>query len=130
MVNLEDILARLSRSLVGCRVAAVGSMDGLLVERHPAVGEGPAAQQAPGAAELDHVAADITSGLSLLAGEVSAQLGSRIDELIALGENGGYLARRVDDDLFCFVMVNATADLGSVRREVEAACRALRGALA
>lgn len=129
MINLEDILARLASGLVGCRVAAVGSMDGLLVERYPAEGEGPAAQQAPGVTELEHIAADITSGLSLLAGDVSNELGSRIDELIALGENGGYLARRVGDDLFCFVMVNATADLGSVRRDVEAACRELKAVL-
>ena len=130
MTNLEHILGRLATRLVGCRVAAVAAMDGLLVERYPAEGEGPEVQRAPGAAELEHVAADLTSSLSLLAGEISRQLGSRIDEVIALGESGGYLARRVGDDLFCFVMVNANADLGSVRREVEGVCRELAAVFA
>lgn len=130
MTNLEDILARLVSKLVGCRVAAIGAMDGLLVERYPAADDGPVQQRVPGAAELEHVAADLTSGLTLLAGEISTQLGSRVDELIALGESGGYLARRVGDDLFCFVVVNANADLGSVRREVEAVSRELAGVFA
>jgi predicted regulator of Ras-like GTPase activity (Roadblock/LC7/MglB family) len=125
VTNLEDIVARLVSRLVGCRVAAVAAMDGLLVERYPGVADGPEGQQLPGAAELEHVAADLTTSLTLLAGEISRQLGSRVDELIALGDSGGYLARRIGDDLFCFVIVNATADLGNVRREVEAVSREL-----
>lgn len=125
MTNLEDILARLASRLEGCRVAAISAMDGLLVERYPAPAEGPEAQLAPGAAELEHVAADLTTGLTLLAGEISRQMGSRVDQLMALGETGGYLARRVGDDLFCFVLVDGSADLGSMRGEVEDACREL-----
>lgn len=106
-------------------MAVVATMDGLLVERYPATSEGNDAQRSVGGSELEHVTADMTSALLLLAGQISHQLGSRVDELIALGESGGYLARRVGDDLFCFVLANASADLGSMRSEVEAVCREL-----
>jgi predicted regulator of Ras-like GTPase activity (Roadblock/LC7/MglB family) len=76
------------------------------------------------------VAADLTTGLALLAGEISNQMGSRVDQLIALGETGGYLARRIGDDLFCFVLVDGTADLGSLRDEVEEAARELAAVFA
>jgi len=109
-------------------VAAIAAMDGLLVERYPGPGEGPTAAPAPGGAELEHVAADFTSGLTLMAGQISQQMGSRVDQLMMLGETGGYMARRVGDDLFCFVMVDGTADLGSMRDEVERASRELAGA--
>ena len=125
MTNLEDILAGLAARLSGCRVVAIAAMDGLLVERYPGPSEGPDSQVSPGATELEHVAADLTTGLALLAGEISSQMGSRVDQLIALGESGGYLARRIGDDLFCFVLVDGTADLGSLRDEVEEAAREL-----
>ncbi len=130
MTNLEDILARLVSRLGGSRVAAIAALDGLLVERYPGPGEGPQGQEATGAAELEHVAADLTTGFTLLAGEVSTQLGSRVDQLIALGETGGYMARRVGDDLFCFVLVDGSADLGTMRDEVDAACRELAAVFA
>ncbi len=130
MTDLEDILAGLWSRLHGCQVAAVVGMDGLLIERHPAPTDQGSLRQSPPDSELDHVAADLTSSLTQVAGEMSRQLAGRIDELIALGENGGYLARRVGDDLFCFVMVNASSDLGSVRREVEAVSRELLTAFA
>lgn len=125
MTNLEDILAGLASRLEGCRVVAVAAMDGLLVERCPGPNEGPENKVAPGATELEHVAADLTTGLTLMAGEISRQMGSRVDLLMALGETGGYMARRVGDDLFCFVLVDGTADLGSMRDEVEQTSREL-----
>lgn len=128
MTNLEDVLARLWAQLPGCRVAAMVGMDGLLVERHPEAGEAEALASAPDTGAVEYVAADLTTVLTLVAGEMSRQLGSRIDELVALGNAGGYLARRVDDELFLFVMVGASADLGAVRREVAGVCRELAGA--
>ncbi|HET9028434.1 MAG TPA: hypothetical protein VFN07_12970 [Trueperaceae bacterium] len=130
MTDLEDILARLWAQLPGCRVVAVVGMDGLLVERHPVDGQAAELRSAPDADELEHVAADLTSVLTLVGGELSHQLGGRVDELIALGEAGGYLARRIDSELFVFVVVGASADLGAVRRETAEVCRQLAGAFA
>jgi predicted regulator of Ras-like GTPase activity (Roadblock/LC7/MglB family) len=125
MTNLEDVLAGHWAQLPGCRVAAVVGMDGLLVERHPSVDVGVAFGSAPGGDELEYLAADLTTAFTLVGGELSKQLGSRIDEFVALGESGGYLARRVDANLFLFVVVGATADLGVVRRAVAGVCEQL-----
>lgn len=130
MTDLEDILARLWSQLPGCRVVAVVGMDGLLVERHPVGSQAGELRSAPDADELEHVAADLTTVLTLVGGEMSRQLGGRVDELVALGETGGYLARRIDDALFLFVVVGASADLGAVRREAADVCRELAGAFA
>lgn len=126
-MNLEDILAGLVSRLDGCLVVGIAAMDGLLVERYPGPSEGPVGKVAPGATELEHVAADLTTGLTLMAGEISRQMGSRVDLLVALGETGGYMARRVGDDLFCFALVDGTADLGSLRDELEQTSRELAG---
>ncbi|MFA5569411.1 MAG: hypothetical protein WC972_12280, partial [Trueperaceae bacterium] len=79
---------------------------------------------------LERVAADLTSVLTIVAGEMSQQLGARIDELVALSESGGYLARRVNEELFLFVVVGASADLGSVRRLAAEVASELTGAFA
>lgn len=130
MTNLEDILARLWTSVEGCRVAALAGMDGLLIERHPAPAAAGGLRQAPEPEDLAHVVADLTSVLFIVAGEMSRNVGGRVDEVIALGEHGGYLARRVDDELFCLVMVGATADLGNVRKQAEQTARELAVAVA
>lgn len=130
MTDLEDTLAKLWAQLPGCRVVAVVGMDGLLVERHPPDGGAVELHSAPADSDLEHVAADLTTVFGVVAGEMSRQLGGRVDELVALGEEGGYLARRIDDELFVFVIVGPTADLGSVRREAAEVCRELAGAFA
>jgi len=130
MTDLEDILARLWAQLPGCRVVAVVGMGGLRVDRHPVDCHAAELRSGPDADELEHVAADLTPVLSLAGGELSHRLGGRVDEVIALGEAGGYLARRIDSELFVFVVVGASADLGAVRRETAEVCRQLAGAFA
>lgn len=130
MTNLEDILARLWTNVEGCRVAALAGMDGLLIERHPAPAAAGTLRQSPEPEDLAHVVADLTSVLSIVAGELSRTVGGRVDEVIALGERGGYLARRIDDDLFCLVLVGAGAELGNVRKQVEQTSRELAVAVA
>lgn len=130
MTDLEDILASMWARLPGCKVVAVAGMDGLLVERHPSDAQAAELGSAPDEAALEHVAADLTTVLTLVGGEMSRQLGAAVDELVALGASGGYLARRIDPELFLFVIVGASADLGSVRREAADVCGRLAGAFA
>jgi len=120
MTDLEDILARSWARIEGCRVAAVAGLDGLLIERHPNPASEPALYSGPDAEELDHVVADVTTLFGVVSGAMSKQLGSQVRELIAIGETGGYLAKRIADDIFCLLLVGAGADLEALRREAEA----------
>jgi len=130
MTNLEDILTRLWTSVGGCRVAALAGMDGLLIERHPAPETAGALHQSLSPEDLAHVVADLTTVLGVMTGEMSRHVGGRIDEVVALSEHGGYLARRVGHDLFCLVVVSASAELDNVRRQVEQTARELAVAVA
>ncbi len=130
MTDLEDILAQLWSRVEGCRVAAIAGMDGLLIERHPRPNNEPAGYAGPGTAELDAIVADGTSVLSITAGELSRQVGGRVDEVVAIGPAGGYLARRIGDELFCVVMVGPGTDLGNLRRQAETVSAGLQVELA
>jgi predicted regulator of Ras-like GTPase activity (Roadblock/LC7/MglB family) len=128
MTDLEDILARSWARIEGCRVAAVAGLDGLLIERHPNPASEPALYSGPDAEELDHIVADVTTLFGVVGGSMSRQLGTPIRELIAIGESGGYLAKRISEDIFCLLLVGNGADLENLRREAEAISRELSAA--
>lgn len=130
MTDLEDILARSWARIEGCRVAAVAGLDGLLIERHPNPTSEPALYSGPEADELDHIVADVTTLFGVVSGSMSKQLGTQVRELIAIGESGGYLAKRVSDDIFCLLLVGSGADLDNIRREAEVISRELNSAFA
>ncbi len=130
MTDLEDILAQLWSRVEGCRVVAIAGMDGLLIERHPRTNNEPVDFTGPNAAELDAIVADVTSLLTVTAGELSRQVGGHIDEILAIGPAGGYLARRIGSELFCLLMVGPGTDLANLRREAEAVGSGLQVELA
>lgn len=125
MTDLEDILARSWARVEGCRVAAVAGLDGLLIERHPNPASEPALYSGPDSEELDHIVADVTTLFGVVGGAMSRQLGTPVRELIAIGEAGGYLAKRISDDIFCLLLVGSGADLDNLRREAEVISREL-----
>jgi len=128
MTDLEDILARAWARVGGCRLVAVAGMDGLLIERHPVKDDDPALAAAPSAAALEHVVAEVTTLFGVTSGAMSRELGSPVTELLALGETGGYLARKVTPDLFCVFVTGPSADMANVRAEAEVLARELSGA--
>ncbi len=130
MTDLEDILAQLWSRVDGCRVAAIAGMDGLLIERHPRQNNEPAGFAGPSAAELDVIVADVTSLISITAGALSRQVGGRVDEVVAIGPTGGYLARRIGSDLFCLLIVGPGTDLANLRRQAETVSAGLQVELA
>ncbi|HEX7002325.1 MAG TPA: hypothetical protein VF164_11590 [Trueperaceae bacterium] len=129
MTDLEDILARSWAHVEGCRVVAVAGMDGLLIERHPAKDDDPVLAGAPEPETLAHIVAEVTTLFGVASGAMSRELGSPVSELVALGETGGYLARRINPDLFCLFVTGPSADLTNVRSEAEELARELTGAL-
>lgn len=126
---MEEMLERLHTRLPGCRIAAIVGMDGLLVESYPELDSVRNTMFSMPTAGLQHVASDLTSAFQLLAGEPSKHLGDRVDEVLAISSAGGYVARRFGDELFCFVIVNATVDMTRARRELEAVTRRLASEL-
>lgn len=128
MTDLEDILARSWARIDGCKVAAVAGLDGLLIERHPNPASESALYSGPGAEDLDHIVADVTTLFGVVGGSMSRQLGTQVRELIAIGESGGYLAKRISDDIFCLLLVGNGTDLETIRREAEAISRELSAA--
>ncbi len=128
MTDLEDILARAWTHVDGCRVVAVAGMDGLLIERHPAKDDDSVLAGAPEPEALAHVIAEVTTLFGVTGGAMSRELGSPVSELVALGETGGYLARRVSPELFCLFVTGPSADLTNVRGEAEVLARELSGA--
>lgn len=130
MTDLEDILARAWTRVEGCRVVAIAGMDGLLIERHPSPTDEPAAYSGPEAETLEHLVADITTLFGVTAGAMSKELGNPVTELVALGESGGYYARRIDEELFCLMVAGAGSELENVRREAAALARDLSVAFA
>ena len=119
MTDLEDILARAWSRVGGCRLVAVAGMDGPLIERHPGKPDDPTLAGAPEAETLEHVVAEVTTLFGVAGGAMSRELGSPVTELVALGEAGGYLARRVSPDLFCLFVTGASAYLSNVRSDAE-----------
>lgn len=130
MTDLEDILARAWTRVEGCRVVAIAGMDGLLIERHPSPSDEPVVYTGPQAEALEHLVADLTTLFGVTSGAMSSELGTPVTELIALGENGGYYARRIDAELFCLLIAGAGSDLENVRREGESLSRELSVAFA
>ena len=106
----------------------VGEIWGCQVVVSNRIQDDPALAGAPAPEALEHVVAEVTTLFGVTAGAMSRELGSPVSELVALGETGGYLARRVTPELFCLFVTGATADLANVRSEAEELARDLSGA--
>ena len=100
-------------------MAAIGSMDGLIVEQHPAPGRDLAAT----AAELTHVLGGVTRALAapLDAGATR--------ELMITTERGLAFVRMVTPELYLFVAMDPSGNLGKARLRAEEAAEGVVGLL-
>lgn len=119
MDDLEGILRDLVAAVPGAEVAAIGSMDGLLVERHPEDG----ADLATAAAELTNVLIGLRRALgdALEAGETQ--------ELSVVTEARRAHLRVVTRDLYLVVLLPPTAEPAEVRPAADAAAERVRALL-
>lgn len=105
MTELDEILAGLTDQVDGAVAAAVGGMDGLVVE------------QAGGAREeLDAFVAELTNVLTAS----NAALGRRLDggalqELILSAERTIAYVRVLNRDLYCVLVLEAGGNIGKAR---------------
>jgi predicted regulator of Ras-like GTPase activity (Roadblock/LC7/MglB family) len=103
MESLEAILARLVEGVPSAELAALGSMDGLLVEQHPPFGRDLAAA----AAELTNVLVGVgrAVGRHLELGDTS--------ELVVVASGGRALVRSVTPDLYLLLLTSREGDAGA-----------------
>jgi len=119
MQEFDKILAQLVNNVDGARSAAVGGMDGLLIEQYPAQGEDLAAL----AAEQSNI---LNSTQSAYASTLSSQ---GLREIIVVTDNLIGYTRLLSDELFCIIVMDAAGNIGKARIYTEQAAPQILDAL-
>lgn len=113
MNELDEILALLVDQVDGAQVAAVGGMDGLLVEQYPAQGR-----------DLSATTAELTNLLTATRTAYSGTLDAgEIHEVIVTAEQVIGYTRLLGDDMFCLIVMNPGGNIGKARLYSEEAAR-------
>lgn len=119
MTELEETLNRLMRHVPGATFAAVGGMDGLLVEQAP-----------DDRAELPEVVAEWTTVLSILRRTVEQLLdGGAVQQLALDAEDLSAAIWIVSEDFYCVVVGRIPIDLQASRLAAREAVASIRQAL-
>ena len=105
MTELDDILAGLTDQVDGSVAAAVGGMDGLIIE------------QAGGArAEMSAFVAELTNVLRAGNAAMNERLsGGNLQELIMSSEHYVAYVRILSDALYCVLLLDAGGNIGKAR---------------
>ena len=105
MRELDDLLKFVVTNVDGALFAALGSVDGLLVEQYPADGQ-----------DLSAYTAEITNVLNALVRlNATGFEGGTFKEVMATGERLISFTRRLDDELFLMIVMNPSGNLGKAR---------------
>ncbi len=113
MTDLDEILAFLVDNVDGALVAAVGGVDGLLVDKYPDEG-----RSLTGAtAELTNV---LLSARSIFSDYLEA---GPLSELILTSDSTIVYLRSLNDAFFCLILMNASGNIGKARLYSEEASR-------
>lgn len=111
MQELDQILAYIVDNVDGATAAAVGGMDGLLIEQYPPQGQ-----------DLSPLTAEQTNLLTHTRNAFSqAVSGGAIKEVIVTTEQLIGYTRLLDDELFCLVLLEPGGNLGKARLYSEGA---------
>lgn len=122
MRSLEEILDRLLAQSDGGLAAALGGMDGLLVEQRPAGG---------GDGDLSIAVAELTGALADLRRAVTDALqGGPVTAVEVRSERVRTLVRHVSSDHYLMLTVHPAADVGLAERALNEATDAVRALLA
>jgi predicted regulator of Ras-like GTPase activity (Roadblock/LC7/MglB family) len=105
MTELDEILAHLVDNVDGTVVAAVGGMDGLLVEQYPQNGHDLSATTA----ELTNV---LNSSRTVF---MQSFEGGDLKEVIVTSENLVGYTRLLNEDFFCLLVLEALGNIGKAR---------------
>jgi predicted regulator of Ras-like GTPase activity (Roadblock/LC7/MglB family) len=102
--EFDKLLAYLVDNIDGALAALIGDKDGLLIEQYPTKAQ-----------DLSAVAAQWTNVLSALKGVTASLEGGRINEVMITTDKLIGYARTLDDELFCFTVMNSSGNIGKAR---------------
>jgi predicted regulator of Ras-like GTPase activity (Roadblock/LC7/MglB family) len=120
MESLEGILARLVAEVPSASLAALGSMDGLVVEQHPPAGR-----------DLAGAAAEVTNVLVGVGRAFGRHLGlGAAHELTVSADGALAVVRVVTPELYLLVVLEGSGDVGRTQGPLDDAARAVRDLLA
>ncbi|MEM6429202.1 MAG: hypothetical protein AAF708_08180 [Deinococcota bacterium] len=113
MQELDQILAYLVDNIDGTLAAAVGGMDGLLIEQYP-----------PQSDDLSAVTAEQTNVLNNTSLAYSEALsGGNLHEIIVTADNLVGYTRLLGEELFCLIVMEPKGNIGKARLYSEQAAK-------
>lgn len=104
MQDLDDFLKYLVNNIDGALAAVIGDTDGLLIEQFPKEGE-----------DLSVLTAQWTNVMMALKTTTQSLKGGELKEVIVTADKLIGYARTLNDDLFCFVLMNPSGNIGKAR---------------
>jgi predicted regulator of Ras-like GTPase activity (Roadblock/LC7/MglB family) len=102
--ELDELLASLVDNVDGALAALIGDADGLLIEQYP--------RQAQ---DLSAIAAQWTNVLTALKGVSQSLNGGEIKEVMVTADKLIGYARAFNKELFCFIVMNPSGNIGKAR---------------
>lgn len=105
MQELDELLPFLVDNVDGATVAAVGGMDGLLIEQYP-----------QSERDLSATAAQLSNVITAARGTIQDGLeGGNVKELMITAEKAISYVRMLNQDLFCVIVMNPAGNIGKAR---------------
>ncbi len=104
MRELDDLLAYLVKNVDGALAVIVGDKDGLLIEQYPKQSQ-----------DYSAVAAQWTTALTGLKSVSSTLEGGEVKEVMMTAERVIGYTRILNEELFCFIVMNPSGNIGKAR---------------
>ena len=102
--DLDALLTHLIENVDGAQAAVIGDMDGLLIEQYPQV-----------STDLSPVTAQWTNVMGNLKMVADGLGGGNVKEIMLTADKLICYARLLSDDLFCFIIMNPSGNIGKAR---------------
>ena len=104
MQDLDEFLTYLVNNIDGALAAVIGDADGLVIEQYPKEGQ-----------DLSNLTAQWTNVMSALETVTKSLKGGDLKEVMVTADSIIGYARMLDTDLFCFVLMNPSGNIGKAR---------------
>lgn len=104
MQDLDEFLTYLVNNIDGALAAVIGDVDGLIVEQYPKEGQ-----------DLSALTAQWTNVMTALDAVTESLKGGDLKEVMVTAESVIGYARILNEELYCFVLMNPSGNIGKAR---------------